>query len=150
MTPAQKRAALYLTATVAMSALVGGGALYWGRKKEHDGVVIMNDMLAVADPRTGANIAKICMACHEFTKGAPNRIGPNLYGVVGRKIASAPGYQYSEAFQELKDITWTTDELYDFLRDPPTYAPGTRMSYGGLVDTQDRMDLISFLITLRD
>ncbi|MGZ3650652.1 MAG: c-type cytochrome [Bdellovibrionota bacterium] len=111
--------------------------------------VIPNDMLNVADPKRGELISHGCLACHNLGTGEKNKIGPNLFGVVGRGIATKEGFEYSPAFAALRGRTWTTDELYEFFRDPSAFAPGTKMTFGGLGDPQDRMDLIAFLMTLR-
>lgn len=113
--------------------------------------VIPNDMLNVADPKKGKTIAQLCMACHSFqASGAPGKVGPILYGVVGAPIAGRSDFEYSPALRALKGRTWTTDELYEWLRNPAGYAPGTRMMFNGLLDPQDRMDLIAYLMTLRE
>ena len=110
-----------------------------------------NDMLNVADIANGELIAKTCTACHSFEEGGPNKVGPNLFGIVGARVAQNDSFQYSEAFIKLRQTQqiWTTDALYEWLRDPSGFAPGSKMSFGGLLDPQDRMDLIAYLITLR-
>ena len=99
--------------------------------------------------RSGQQLAKSCGACHSFHEGEARKVGPNLFGIVGARIASRSDFPYSEAMLALRDRIWTTDELYEWLRDPSDYAPGTKMSYGGLADPQDRMDLIAYLMTLK-
>jgi cytochrome c len=108
-----------------------------------------NDLLRAADAREGAKIAKACMACHSFGAGEPRKVGPNLFGIVGAQVARQKDFPYSEALLRLRDRIWTTDDLYEWLRDPAAYAPGTTMSFGGLLDPQDRMDLIAYLMTVR-
>jgi len=112
--------------------------------------IIPNDLLSAADPAMGALTFKGCAACHSNVKDEPKKmVGPSLFGIVGAPIASREGYAYSEALLLHKGGIWTTDELYDWLRDPADYAPGTTMSFDGLLDPQDRMDLIAYLITLK-
>src|SRR3989440_12038686 len=83
-------------------------------------------LLASATVDKGANSAKKCAACHTFGKGEPNRVCPNLYGVVGRPKASTAGFDYSPALKS-KGGNWTVDDLSAFLTNPRAYAPGTKM-----------------------
>jgi cytochrome c len=97
-----------------------------------------------ADIMAGEAIAERCGACHDWSKGGPNKIGPNLYGVVGRPKASHPGFDYSPALKA-KGGNWTYDDLFNFVRQPAAFVPGTKMTFGGLPRIQDRMNLIAFL-----
>ncbi|HEY0224495.1 MAG TPA: cytochrome c family protein [Pseudolabrys sp.] len=106
-------------------------------------------VLATASVEKGQATAKQCQACHTFEKGGPNRVGPNLYGVVGRPRASEPGFNYSSAMKA-KGGTWTFGELYAFLANPRGYIPGTNMTFAGLSRGQQRADVIDFLHTLSD
>lgn len=109
-----------------------------------------NDMLQAADISVGQTISLRCGACHSLSKAdEPGKIGPNLFGIVGAKHARRADYAYSNALKQLKDRTWTVDNLYKWLRDPEAYAPGTLMPYAGLMDPQDRLDLIAYLMTLK-
>ena len=90
---------------------------------------------------------KICIACHNFNQGGANKVGPALYGVVGREQASAPGYTYSAALSSHK-AKWTYEQLNQWLLKPAAYAPGTKMAYAGVTDNQIRADLIDYLRTL--
>ncbi len=90
---------------------------------------------------------KICVACHNFNQGGANKVGPALYGVVGRAQASAPGYTYSAALSGHKG-KWTYEQLNAWLLKPAAYAPGTKMAYAGVADDQVRADLIDYLRTL--
>jgi cytochrome c len=109
----------------------------------------MEAMMASASTEKGQNTAKQCQACHTFEKGGPNRVGPNLYGIVGRARASQPGFNYSAAMKA-KGGTWTFGELYAFLANPRGYIPGTAMTFAGLSRGQQRADVIDFLHTLSD
>src|SRR5436305_7971958 len=97
----------------------------------------------------GANPAKTWAACHTFGKGEPNRVGPNLYGVIGRPKASAAGFDYSPALKS-KGGNWTVDDLSAFLANPRAYAPGTKMSFAGLPRGSERADVIAFLNSKAD
>jgi len=109
----------------------------------------MEAMMASATVERGQNTAKQCLACHTFEKGGPNRVGPNLYGIVGRARASEPGFNYSAAMKA-KGGTWTFGELYAFLANPRGYIPGTAMTFAGLSRGQQRADVIDYLHTLSD
>jgi len=101
-------------------------------------------VIPAADAMAGAAIAERCAACHDWTMGGPNKIGPNLYGVVGRPKGSHPGFDYSAAMKA-KGGEWTYADLFEFLRQPAVYVPGTKMSFAGLPRAQDRLNVIAFL-----
>jgi cytochrome c len=105
--------------------------------------------LAVSDPQKGQAAAKQCAACHTFEKGGPNRVGPNLYGIVDRPKASVAGFNYSAALKA-KGGNWTFDDLDQFIASPKSWLPGTTMSYAGLGRGGQRADLINYLHTLAD
>jgi cytochrome c len=105
--------------------------------------------LAVSDPQKGQAAAKQCAACHTFEKGGPNRVGPNLYGIVDRAKASVAGFNYSAALKA-KGGNWTFDDLDQFIASPKSWLPGTTMSYAGLGRGGQRADLINYLHTLAD
>ncbi len=106
-------------------------------------------LLVSADPATGEQLVKQqgCIACHSFNEGGKAGIGPNLYGVVGAAHGHMAGYEYSSALKA-KAGPWTYDELYEWLKKPSAYAPGTKMSYAGLADPKKRADIIDYLHTL--
>lgn len=106
--------------------------------------------LAKADPAAGKeDVQKFCSACHNFTKGAGAKIGPDLYGVVGRDVASQPGFSYSDALKKHHG-PWTFEELNHWLHNPQDYAPGTKMGFGGIASEQQRANVIDYLRTLSD
>jgi cytochrome c len=106
-------------------------------------------LLASASAQKGEAAAKKCAACHTFAKGEPNRIGPNLYGVVGRPKASAPGFNYTAAMKA-KGGEWSIEELNTFLRNPKVAVPGTAMNFAGLPRGSERADVIAFLNSRAD
>ncbi len=101
-------------------------------------------LLAAADPQAGAKSARICGACHSFDKGGPNKIGPNLWDIVGRQIGGADGYGYSDALSGMGG-EWDYAALDAFLAKPSGFAPGTRMSFAGIKKAEDRANLIVFM-----
>ena len=106
-------------------------------------------LLASADISKGENAAKKCAACHTFGKGEPNRVGPNLYGVVGRAKASVAGFNYSAAMKA-KGGNWTIEELNTYLINPKAMVPGTTMSFAGLPRGSERADVIAYLNSKSD
>ncbi len=106
-------------------------------------------LLAKADPAKGAKIAKKCASCHSLEKGGPNKVGPNLWGVVGRPVASHPGFNYSDALKQLGG-SWDFERLDRFLTAPKKYVPGTKMGFAGIKKPEDRADLLAYLRTLSD
>ena len=100
--------------------------------------------IPMADVMAGASVAERCGACHDWSKGGPNKIGPNLYGVVGRPKAMHPGFDYSPAMKA-KGGNWTYAELFNFLRQPAVFVPGTKMTFAGLPRASDRLNVIAFL-----
>jgi cytochrome c len=111
-------------------------------------VADIGTLLASADPKAGEAAAKKCASCHDFTEGGPNKTGPNLYGIVGEKIADVPGFAFSEALKAHASETWTYDKLNEWLISPKAFAPGTKMTYAGDKDDKDRANIIAFLSTL--
>ena len=105
--------------------------------------------LANSSPERGQNAAKVCLACHSFEKGGPNKQGPNLWGVVGRPRASEAGFNYSAAMKS-KGGEWSFEELDKFLANPKGYIPGTAMGFAGLPQDTKRADVINYLHTLAD
>lgn len=109
-------------------------------------------LLASADPAAGANSVRKCAACHTFGKDEPNRVGPNLWDIVERPIASHEGYEYDEAMHAFAEEagTWTYDHLSEFLQNPAGTVPGTKMAFAGLKDDAERANVIAHLRTLSD
>ena len=104
-------------------------------------------LLASASAERGAQVAKQCQACHNFQEGAGPKVGPDLYSVVGRPVASVPGFSYSIALQKLGG-TWTFDALNKWLTKPSADVPGTAMTFAGLSNPKQRADIIAYLDSL--
>jgi cytochrome c len=109
-------------------------------------------LLAAASADAGKSDVKACTACHTFDKGQPNRIGPNLYGIVGDEIAhERGGYDFSAALKTAgKEKTWTPDALNLWLYKPQNFAKGTKMTFVGVSKAKDRADIIAYLNSLSD
>ena len=101
--------------------------------------------MAQADAAKGADVFKKCAACHNADQGGPNALGPNLYGVVGDSVAEGRGgFAFSDALKG-KGGKWTFDTLDPWLANPKGYAPGTKMTFAGLSNPQDRANVIAYL-----
>jgi cytochrome c len=104
---------------------------------------------AAGDAKNGqAVFMDNCGVCHTAEKGAANKIGPNLFGVVGRKSAVAPGYMYSPAMMKAA-LTWDVPTLQVYLAGPQKKVPGTKMGFPGFSDPTDEADVIAYLVTLK-
>jgi cytochrome c len=106
-------------------------------------------VLPTADAQAGQKISARCEQCHDLSKGGPNKIGPNLWGVVGRARATHPGFSYSGAMSA-DHGPWTFDKLFQFLKSPQAFVPGTKMTFAGLRSAKDRIDLLAWLRTQSD
>jgi cytochrome c len=120
-----------------------------GAAKEPAGPEPIAPLMASADPKAGAEIAKKCTVCHTFDKGGKNLIGPNLFGVVGEPIAEGKGgYAFSDALKAHKG-NWDVDSLNDWLYKPQAFAKGTKMTFVGLPKAKDRADVVAYLESLK-
>nr|WP_244939547.1 cytochrome c family protein [Azospirillum doebereinerae] len=99
---------------------------------------------ADGDAEAGQKVFNTCKACHSVEAGGPNRVGPNLHGVVGRKVGSAAGFNYSPALKD-GDFSWDEQRLDGYLKDPKTALPGNKMAFAGIKNDTQRADLVAFL-----
>lgn len=147
---------------VVLLAVFGADLLYWPKKmlkrgyeiqisadgkavaKKEEKPVDINALLKIANFENGAKIFKKCATCHTATNGGGNKVGPNLYKIVGKKRASTMGFNYSEAMSK-KGGSWVVEDLNLFLTKPKDYVPGTKMGFAGLKKPQDRADVILYL-----
>jgi cytochrome c len=102
---------------------------------------------AAADIEAGKTTFKKCLLCHTDQAGK-NKVGPSLFGIVGRKSASLPDYNYSDAMKNFNH-TWTVQTLDTYLTDPHAMVPGTKMIFPGIKDATERANLIAYLETLK-
>lgn len=106
------------------------------------------EALPVGDSTKGEKLFKARAAqCHTASKGGANGVGPNLFGIVGRRSGTIEGFAYSKANQD-SGVTWSPDVLDVYLENPKKFMPGTKMSFAGLKKPQERADLIAYLQTL--
>lgn len=109
----------------------------------------LHELMAEADPAAGQAVFKKCASCHDASSGGPNKVGPNLFGVVGRPVASHEGFTYSDGMKSHADggKTWAIEDLFKYLANPKAEVPGNKMAFAGLKKDQDRANLIAWLNT---
>ena len=161
--------ALLFTCLCLLSLNIAAGAIFAPHKAEKPGYEIavqekapageaapaaaavpVAQLLASADVKRGENAAKKCQACHTFEKGGPNRVGPNLYGVVGEARGEGRnGINFSAAMKAKKG-EWTFDDLNHFIQSPKAFIPGTAMGFAGIGKDSERGDILAYLNSLSD
>jgi cytochrome c len=104
-------------------------------------------LLASANADAGQKAAKACQSCHSFEQGGANKVGPNLFGIVGAQPAQVAGFAYSDSIKKIQGA-WDYENLNKFLHDPKAFAPGTKMTFAGIKNDQDRANLIAWLRTI--
>ena len=150
------------TCLVLLAVHIASGAIFTPPKLEKPGFVIevkeeqpakgaekaketpIADLLASASPQAGEQAAKVCLTCHNMAKGSGPKVGPDLFGVVGRAVASVPGFNYSAALKA-KGGTWTFENLSPWIENPRKDVPGTLMTFGGIPSEKQRADIIAYL-----
>ncbi|WP_319774853.1 cytochrome c family protein [Breoghania sp.] len=123
-----------------------------GAVAEAEKVVPLAVRLAEADIGAGEKVTKKCAACHTFDNGGANKVGPNLWDVVGRKPGAHEGFKYSNAMLAFAEEhpEWTYEQLDEFVTKPKDHIPGTNMAFAGLSKPDDRANLIVYLHSLSD
>ena len=101
-------------------------------------------LFASTNAEEGAKVFKKCAACHSISKGGANKIGPALWGVIGRKAGSIKDYKYSKALVAYGKV-WSFDEMNGFLIKPKEWVKGTKMSFAGLKDAKQRAAVILYM-----
>jgi cytochrome c len=114
---------------------------------ESAGTESLGALIAAADAGAGKKVAKKCGACHSFEEGGANKVGPNLWDIVGRPVASGAGFGYSDAMAAIGG-SWDFAMLEAFMADPKGTVPGTKMSFAGVRKPGQRADLLAYLRSL--
>ncbi len=128
------KSTVFVSAGVISALLIGAGAA---------------QAAAAGDPKEGAQVfMDNCAICHTVDKGAPHKVGPNLFGVSGRKSGTAAGYMYSPAMMKA-NLTWNDATLKTYLQAPAKLVPGTKMGFPGFTDPKDETNLIAYLGTMK-
>lgn len=115
-------------------------------------VLDMAAVMSVANPEAGKQVFTKCAVCHTAAKNEPNKVGPNLWGIVGAHTARHTEFSYSQAMQNhsKEGGKWGFEELYRYLYAPKQYIPGTKMAFAGIKNDADRANLIAYLRTMAD
>ena len=109
-----------------------------------EATVDISALLSMGDADHGKKVFKKCSACHSVKEGGKNKIGPALYGVLGRNMAGLEDYKYSKALMDFGK-SWTFDEMNSFLIKPTSYIKGTKMAFAGLKKEKDRASVILYM-----
>lgn len=105
-------------------------------------------LLQNASFANGEKIFKKCVSCHNIAQGAANKVGPNLYKIIGKKIASSNGFTYSKSFIEKnsQNFIWTEEAFFNYLYAPKKFIPGNRMAFAGIKNEKELADLLKYII----
>lgn len=101
-----------------------------------------------ADPAKGKSVFQRCAICHRVEKNGGNGLGPNLFGIVGRKAGTVADFSYSAAMKN-SGIVWSTDKLTAYIEHPAAVVPGNKMAFAGVTDAGQRADVVAYLATLK-
>ncbi len=111
---------------------------------------VASQALAAGDISKGKKLAKKCKSCHTMNEGGKNRLGPNLFDILGKPAGGVEGYKYSKAMIAFGDgKTWTAESLDAYVTKPKDLVPGTKMKYPGLKKEADRANLIAYLASVK-
>ena len=110
--------------------------------------ILATPALAAGDPVQGKAVFARCAICHNVEKDGGNGVGPNLFGIVGRKAASVDGFNYSGPMKA-SGIVWTDDKLSQWVAAPAKMVPGTKMAFGGISSKGQIADVVAYLDTLK-
>lgn len=123
-----------------------------GAAKGLPDVIEIGKIMAAANAEAGKQVFNKCAICHTNGKGEPNKVGPNLWGIVNAKTAKHEEFKYSDAMARrgTDGKIWTYEELYRYLFAPKAYVPGTKMAFAGIKKDEERSNLIAYLRTLAD
>lgn len=124
--------------------LIGAGVVLISLAAGAASAQSLEEQLAVADPAAGAKVFNKCKACHTLEEGGANRVGPNLWAVIGRPVGSVDAYRYSDAMHDFGGV-WELERLDQYLTKPRMVVPGTKMVFAGLPKPEDRANLIAYL-----
>ncbi|UZK68364.1 cytochrome c family protein [Sphingomonas sp. S1-29] len=145
--------------TAALGLTIASGMIFHGGRPETMGYPIegvveegaaaaaavpIATLLASADVAAGEKSFSKCASCHSINQGGAAGIGPNLYGVLGQPHGGKPGFPYSDVLKGIAG-NWTFDAMNEWLLSPRKYAPGTKMSFAGLSNDQERANVIAYL-----
>jgi len=108
----------------------------------------INKIVINANDKLGEIIIKKCVVCHSFKENGKNKLGPKLFNIFERKIASVKDFKYSKTLKNVNNI-WNIENLNNFIANPKKWAPGTNMSFIGIKDINDRANLIKYLMNLK-
>ncbi|MEO1249838.1 MAG: cytochrome c family protein [Pseudomonadota bacterium] len=117
---------------------------------EEEALPEIGPLLASADPAGGEAGSRACTACHSFDEGGANKVGPNLWNIVGAPIGGVDGFNYSDTLAEMGagGAVWDYESLNGFLASPRNWAPGTAMGFAGIRNEGDRADMVAWLRSL--
>lgn len=131
-----------------LAALEGASAA----EEEEPAAVDFGLLLASADLSAGERVTRRCASCHSFDQGGANGTGPALWDVMGRNVAAVDGFGYSGAMTDYAEggQVWGYQNMYDYLANPRRYLPGTAMSFAGLRDQAERINIIAYMRSQSD